>query len=138
MGDKAQLLALAERVEAATGADRLLDAQIWLAVAMGEIQSGIARASGIWPKGCSEEEWSRRESLWITDNAPRFSASLDAALALCPQGHWWNVGQDTDFAWANLTPWGTDKTIEALNCATPALALCAAALKARAASETRP
>jgi len=53
--------------------------------------------------------------------ASLFLAMLDigayesAALTLVPGGYWRNVGQDTDFAWANLTPWGSDQTVEALH-----------------------
>lgn len=61
----------------------------------------------------------------------RAEAWLSAAEMLVPEGCWWNAGQDTDFGWANVTPWGTDKTVEALNCPTPAAALAAAAIRAR-------
>lgn len=63
-------------------------------------------------------------------NAKARTATIDAARTLIPAGCWWAVGQDTDFAWATVTPWGSERTYEGLNCRTPELALCAAALRA--------
>lgn len=76
-------------------------------------------------------------------DAPRFTASIDAALALVPEGWWWNV-EDTrigDMNWfgAYLSDCPlVDKDepathIPGSSSASPAIALCIAALKARAA-----
>lgn len=114
---KADLLALAERVEALTGPDREVDAEI--------------EAARGWP----DVQW--------TGEAPRYTASLDAAASLVPAG--WTL--DTLHEWdaAHLRargPWqGMLKrrvrhnyTVrsQCLHAATPALALTAAALRARA------
>lgn len=108
--DKATLIALAERVEKAQGPDRELDAE-------------IAAATGTAVK---------RD--WDADWAPHYCASLDAAAALVPEGRdWWvriyngkpraAVEHHEPWSWADI----------ACRAATPALALTAAALRARAA-----
>ena len=106
MPDPLELLELAERVENATGSDRNLDADIMRAVG----QAGLK-----------------------ADYQPTpFTASLDAAMQLVPEGTLWRVNK-----WAN----GADASVafvkpyrEGPRCtaATPALALCAAALRALA------
>jgi hypothetical protein len=73
---------------------------------------------------------------------PPLTASLDEAKSLVPDGWFWRVGHSTLYAgWAGLNakhPDHCDKDDEAFaEAATPALALCAAALRARA-SQDRP
>lgn len=105
---------LIERLEAATGPDPLLDA------AIGE-HLGLTPASFRFKDGDQVSMW------------PNFTGSVDAAMTLVPAG-WWvqHIGQ-------NLKGWGV--RIETQGCsipnsmaiprlATPALALCIAALKA--------
>lgn len=97
-----ELLKLAERCEAATGPDYEIDAQIADAIGKG---SWYAVGNPAW----------------------KFTASLDAAMTLVPEGcHWWmpfpneaRIANDEHV----LTPLPQ-------RCATPALALCAAALRA--------
>lgn len=110
--DPATLLSLAERVEAATGAENELDFAIQLAV--------LSRA-GYLPGRASCKPYTR---------------SLDAALSLVPSGWAWQAGvgieteagnSDSAYAWAAPVDHG-----ELVFAATPALALCAAALRARA------
>jgi hypothetical protein len=121
MSRKDELLALAERVEALTGPDRGVDAEVgryfaaqFLGYAPWEPQTGCAK----------------------------FTASLDAAMSLVPDGYWWNVGHvmgpqpDTqNMFWAMChfrgAQWPYDRPIAA----TPALALTAAALRAIAETE---
>ena len=71
--------------------------------------------------------------------APRYTTSLDAALTLVPEGCIWATSAYTTFATADVTLTGEgflsasgDVEFEA-QAKTPALALCIAALRARAA-----
>ena len=114
-----ELMRLAERCEAAMGPDRELDALIQMAVR-------------------------KREPLLQADRLPmkprHFTASLDAAMTLVPEG-WtaWELRSRrrlTRFT-AEISRLCDDiddadgELIECGNAATPALALCAAALRAR-------
>lgn len=102
--DRDTLLALAARVEAAAGADRALDRAIAMAAMPPE-----------------------RRGMYVRRH---YTASLDAAASLVPEGWQWVVGQN------DSAPVGTafaikDRALDATG-ATPALALTAAALRARA------
>src|SRR3569832_1648284 len=118
------LLELAERCEAATRPDRELDWDI--ADAMGSNGSIHKRVA-----------------------APRYTASLDAAMTLVPEhgaverSGWHTIGTP----WAGFEIWmyreengtwlhSSSDPITEGNAATPALALCAAALRARASQAT--
>jgi len=140
---RAQLEALAARVEAAQGADRELD-------------EAVARATG-WDTECGELWWTpaqvaeRRRlkvSRWRHQpvSLPAYTASLDAAASLVPSG--WRVSQVGEWdhdtlrtrgPWfAILIPAGKSDDFSWVtkarcnHAATPALALTAAALRARA------
>lgn len=93
-----ELRALAERCEQATGASYVLDSEIWAATSA---QTEIV--------------------------PPAYTASLDAAMTLVPEGcRLTHLGQ---------APWGRwNASVDSVNgnAATDALALCAAALHARA------
>ncbi len=65
------------------------------------------------------------------DMIPRYTTSLDAAVTLVPEKYWWSVRNGGCYATVGPSNWH-DLEGEAK---TPALALCAAALKARAAME---
>jgi hypothetical protein len=101
------LLELAERCEKATGPDDALD-------------------------------WAAAEAIGCAPGLP-YSASLDAAMTLVPDGYEWGCGSwgnpDTDgpWAWCATRQQSADNDLDYGKAATPALALCAAALKARAA-----
>ncbi|MBP0492124.1 hypothetical protein [Roseomonas indoligenes] len=100
----AVLLELAARVEALTGADFETDRAIDV----------VVRKGGYW-------------------SPPAYTASLDAALTLVPEDEPVTLGMrqtSTTLPWARIgKPWhGADTTA-----ATPALALTAASLRARAA-----
>ena len=106
--DKQALVELAERCEAAEGPDRELDDSIRF----------ITRQ----PFNAHQE--------------PSYTASIDAALTLVPEGHHWQVGigietefghRDSAYAWCSQSDCG-----ELNIAATPALALCVAALRALA------
>lgn len=101
------LLELAERCEASTGPDQALDRDIQRAVAPDDLMQ-------------------------------HYTASLDAAMTLVPEGWWGCIEQErpTRDCEASLSPpvsepWGP-RSINT-SAATPALTLCAAALRARAA-----
>lgn len=126
---------LAEKIEAASGADRELDREIAFAINLqDEDEFGC-------PHGWAD---------WYTDGSRRwgdnfafcplaYTASLDAAMALVPPGWRWTMDSDHSGWWAGIwrrQEWafrhGKDR-----KCRTPALALCAAALRSRAASTDR-
>jgi len=103
----ADLRALAERCERAQG---------WM------LDGEIAKALG---------------QVFIGTSWPTYTASLDAALTLVPEG--WHVGLWVDpDGTARVRMGNGERVIYAgspqANCATPALALCAAALRALAAA----
>lgn len=128
--NRAELLALADRCEAATGPDRALDFLI------------LKRLRGLRDLGCGlyeMENW-----YYSLDNSepsekhppfPSPTASLDAALTLVPEGWDWCLSRGTgEPAVASMSP--ADRVSgPCVTCATPALALCAAALRARATKE---
>lgn len=101
-----ELLELAERCEKATGPDRHLN----LAIANAIYGDDLA------PPGTSYA----------------FTSSLDAAMTLVPEGQEWAGGFEDGAAFAHVHVPG--EYAELIEAATPALALCAAALRARAAS----
>jgi hypothetical protein len=135
------LLDLAGRVEAATGADRELDRLIELTLP-GVLEHDDTRRFSDDP---------RREPMVISGEGhrdyepgqgytpPRYTASLDAAMTLTAASDVWGVSKQecrpgADYYYrASVMPFGP---IEwgVSDAATPALALCAAALKARALS----
>lgn len=102
-------MTLIERLEAASGPDRDLDMRI----------ADLGR------------EWKLPGSA-TPGYAPMFTASLDAALTLVPEGHKWVLHSD-GCAGVKLCDMGDDDDLPTGEdwAATPALALCIAALKAR-------
>lgn len=133
------LLELAARVEAAEGPDRVLDAEVAEAI-------GYRR---VFPRGPCRDPDRRR---WVDDRGmgigwldgsdhfpPRYTASLDAAMTLVPEGWEWSLeAEETEMVWPVLSPWTHRCQMGHLidrEAATPALALCAAALRARASQE---
>lgn len=114
------LIKLAERCEQATGPDRELECRIWIAFQPFDFQTARLVVEDL-------EQWV----------APRYTASIDAALTLVPEGCLWELNQ-----WANgaSAECATTKPYEPQGrraAATPALALCAAALRARASATER-
>jgi len=113
------LVELAARCEAAEGPDRKLDLAVALAI-RGQAINGVINVSA------------------------RYTASIDAAMSLVPEGWGWLVSQPNAKALASgllkkRTPvlgevqYGYDRR-HSVAAATPALALTAAALRARAAT----
>lgn len=112
------ILDLTERCEKATGPDRELDATI--AKAVGE-------------KHGRETGWCNNENgdYYVIDEcAARYTASIDAAMMLVPEGcEFWCGSKDaTGTSWAWVGQFGGPEEIG--TAASPALALCAAALRA--------
>ena len=112
---------LLARLRAATVPDRELDEAIFLAFNPGfETRWPDKEPGYVWLPGVGSEN-SRHLRV------PRFTASIDAALALVPEGWAWDVGSDNEaLLWLPNRP----ENITG-NGATPALALCIAAIQAR-------
>ena len=127
---------LAQRVEWAEGASRELDAEIAVALRLVPFfNPGIYAVPleyapdeprgpghiGVW---AIPGDGTRR--LCHSRPAPHYTASLDAALTLLPAGWFWCVN-------SNGIGWAMRYDFEVIGKAsTPALALCAAAIRARA------
>jgi hypothetical protein len=140
--DKQTFLDLVRRLEEATGPDRELDWDI--AQAFGEIPEHTVAATGV-PHGWFGRPgefalWKTRESdphAGIDFWKPKaVTASIDAAMTLVPETH--RPIMDCTFTRpeVRLFPWDEEQTkagnFQAAKAATPALALAAAALRARA------
>jgi len=134
------LLALAERCEQASGPDRELDGEIARALGWTDVHVSVLNPLFQVGRPPGVTGW--------RDPVPAFTASLDAALTLVPEGwrvngaDWSILGQ---YSWMLKGPckkliMGADGYEEAggdwfksgVSLATPALALCAAALRALA------
>jgi hypothetical protein len=125
---KEQLLVLAERCEAAEGPDRRLDAEIDIALRRFP-ERAYEQANGMRAKGSSALD---RIEWFIKWGATRYTASLDAAMTLVPEGlkPVLNFRVNT----CRLSK-GIDDTTAYSGGKTMPLALCAAALRARASTE---
>lgn len=137
-----ELEGLARRVEAATGADRLLDYLIRAAIGKGVRLNGAVRVS---PASESGYETVHYANGGVSQGSmpPAYTASLDAALTLVPEGWTFaNLSQGDNRRWwcelrrGHLTSYDKVAIGQQLNPLTPALALCAAALRARAHERT--
>lgn len=128
------LSSLIERIEAATGGDRELDAEIWLACTSGATRdkwSYVHRATG---RECTVDE--TRDATGRLVIVPSYSTSIDAALTLLPEG--------LEFEFTNL--YGVAAVSVGINTESPCyarredgnitLALLAAILRARQAADT--
>jgi hypothetical protein len=122
------LLTLADRCEAATGPDRELDV---------EIVYGLYPDIGNYAGQCIGDDPIFWHEPYRKQPCPHFTASLDAAMTLVPEGLDFGCGRGID------TELGANKAVchawvgegegDLVFAETVALALCAAALKARAA-----
>ena len=156
---------LIERLEKASGADRELDALIEIAIGcpcIGELPSLAEGWS--WTFDDADEDGAvvvyctlgnKTSKKYKKYPAPNYTASLDAALTLVPEGWGWNVGspfapsealEGRSRPWADIWLRGEEEIYlpgaaavtdspgwNHFNAATPAIALCMAALRARAA-----
>jgi hypothetical protein len=135
---KAALLELADRVEKATGNSWSLDKAIFLAVdvPMTVMGSKVISWFGDGPFGCNTED-GRRHLDYI--NAPNYTASLDAAMTLVPEGALFSVGhRGDDYPGQYIgTVMPLSGRILSTHSTAPALALTAASLRARAQQESK-
>lgn len=132
------LAELIARLEKATGPDRKIDVAIWELLA----NPDKYRRASHWPRYSDWESKSSSgawEPFYPSLNALHYTASIDAALTLVPEP--WrlqDIWQSDDGK-----SWHAGVRIPGLEvgsdeaCATPAIALCIAALKARAARPPR-
>lgn len=134
----AELLTLADRCEAATGSDRELDAHI--AVGLGIGARGLLSDDHEYLIRTRKDDECAPGTYWFQCRSGRslrtaepYTASLDAAMTLVLEGHAFTIYSD---GCAGVAPVEADDTpVADVWAATPALALCAAALRARAAIE---
>lgn len=129
---------LVERIEAATGPDRKLDAEIEIVVA-GFPERAYQQKNGMRAKGTPPLDRMEWLQSW---GVLSFTASIDAAMTLVPDGAWIIVKNvmgpspmTRDMFVADVLPeGGKDRPLACRDvpCATAALALCAAALRTRA------
>lgn len=134
----ARLLALAERVEKAEGPDRDTDALIVAAITPGVV--GLDEAEPLGEDWCNRlycyeptRNWS---DSWLP--VPAYTSSVDAAIELIPEPkqHAWEVSYYRRSPSADFGYEAKARLVRGAG-ATPALALCAAALRARAALLSR-
>jgi hypothetical protein len=130
------LLALADRCEAATGPDRLLDANILWAINPAAFDADAGGdGEHLKPSYCyARGGWTlnKADRFYLASvPVPYLTASIDAAMTLVPEGWTWTT---CSFGYARV--WidrlELNPPQHAGHADTPALALCAAALRARA------
>lgn len=138
MSDRGALIALAERVESLEGPDRVTDCDIRMAV-LGDMPFGVVtdnRHQIVRSGTLSEYIDAYRDVInldgAISDEEIRhYTTSIDGALSLVPEGASWSITS----ALADEPPCATVVTMESTEhglAESPALALTAAALRARA------
>ena len=126
--DRDKLVALALRVEAATGADRELDAEIVRAIYPDALVC-LYEIGDEDPTVFHAEPLIRNKSV-----LPSYTASIDAAMTLVPGGCWAEGSLASPGALEIHAPMTYDPLGRGW-AATPALALCSASLRALAAIE---
>lgn len=112
------LLELADRCEKAAGPDRELDAVIWLHLP--EQESHAWKHEG--------DEFSHAYQISGADFIPKFTASLDAAMTLVPEGQSVRMGTNSGAPWAQCRRHAMSECFNG-SAATLALCICAAALR---------
>ena len=123
------LLALAERVEAATGAGHNIDIEIFKLTDPYQYEARLcAVRNGPMGPRLGPADWDG----YI--QRPAYTASLDAAMSLVPSGHEWSVNWCGNSV-ANVNEIGVDYPVHCGGASTPALALTAACLRALAVLE---
>lgn len=137
------LVGLAERVEALDGPSREVDAEIFRAIGA-PVPFQFANKLVVLTFDEAEQcYFAPIGDMRVRYEPPAYTASLDAVMTLVPEGWGWLVSQPTEKAIASgllkqRTPvlsevqYGCDLRF-AVAAATPALALCVAALRSRSA-----
>ena len=120
---------LIAKIEAATGPDRVLDGDIWIAINGWQERDGCRIPDGVWHRQDPNDRIA-------FEAPPAFTASIDAALTLVPKGCGWSAHyvRPSDYAPFRGIAEAFDESgnwLHDADAATPALALCAAALRAR-------
>ena len=111
---------LIERLEALSGPDREVDAEIALATGWMQIKTD-------WFRPKSADIWHHKSEL------PRYTASIDAAMTLVSEGWYPQIGKLSAESWqANMGQANRGNGVNAYAAAL-AIALCIAALRARSA-----
>jgi hypothetical protein len=139
-----ETLKLAERCEQAAGPDRELDAIISATLdgytAIEERHGGwiVATGKGVMERslGLIDPGKHSRNFTPQHHDTPAYAASLDAAMTLVPEGMLWTVEQWANGATASVARTRPYESGKRYHAATPALALCAAALRARVSAPT--
>jgi hypothetical protein len=133
MVDPTTLLALAERCEQAAGPDRELDVAIALACGIVTSREGDC-FYGHKYYSVMVLNYDYDDTEYRAPELPSYSSSLDAALALVPEGHEW-LRKNPESMTVYRVPGDLKEWAQHIygRGATDALALCAAALRARAA-----
>ena len=135
------LLELAERCEKATGPNRSLDVEICVATCTVDSSVNPQYVQNMRPDD-DDDGWVlyEYEDENYTDCAASFTESIDAAMKLVPEGLDWRVDTMTGLPGAIVclpNAWLSHKTAPRMvHGKTPALALAAAALRARASAVT--
>ncbi len=133
MTNRTTLLALADRCEQAAGPDRELDVAIARALDWKPLYRDDY--SKWWPPAAVADARERKRSILHhpTQPLPAFTASLDAAVTLVPDGWTWARFHGGTVECMTLNGPGNSILFERGECVFTALALCSAALRARAA-----
>lgn len=134
--DREALLALAERVEKATGPDRFLDAQIASVIRLEKVPHWARNWTGEW----KATEFGSVVLMEDSGNpgphfmANEYTASLDAAMTLVPEGMMFQVYRGDMGEGSAIVTRLKQIGLPRVFAATPALALTAAALRTLAAT----
>ena len=138
----ALLLNIADLCCVSAGNSWALDRSIFKACHRPTVWAGSRVISwfGDGPYGCNTEDGKRHLDCI---NAPNYTASIDTAVSLVPEGFYWHVGHgrtrdDEPLGGASVIAAGSLETISEAEATTAALALCAAALRARASNSPTP
>ena len=122
----ADLQGLIERLEKLEGSDRRLEMEIWLGLKPGRRDTLMQM--------CENDEGKTILRMCATPHyqhiVPRYTASLDDALKLVPEGWMWDVAS-SGAAWVMPDHGDTDGQIVIGGIESPAIALTIAALRAR-------
>lgn len=138
-----EIAELIAKLDRASGPDRELDAGIWEHLGLAPKYDNSKNNYGHWHyRGGGDYHYSDDSPWGRNQLAPFYTSSIDAAMTLVPDGYGWSVSQPNATALASgLLKKNTPVTAEVQHGigsryvvagATPAIALCIAALKARA------
>ena len=129
-------MTLIEKLEKATGPSQELDAEIAIAV-------GVAPPSGEggWWR-CKKPNWQWKHAAHEPTTPPwepaRYTSSIDAALTLVPEGLDEEMKRARHRKGWRVNLWEPSRVGQSADAQTLPLALCIAALKARAYTESTP